>query len=175
MKNLILSAIKELKIATPDEISSILEHVNENPKKNVLLKNLSSLENDNKIFRIKKSEIETGNESYLLGPSADAEEDIEIKKILLEKELFPQPLELIKWDLVSRRIFTDLINDIENLKEEILTLYSDAKSLELKYFDISLKYHEYFNFFNQYYTADFLLPIHKLLNECRSYLEKLDF
>ncbi|MFQ5974736.1 MAG: hypothetical protein ACE5J5_00265 [Candidatus Hydrothermarchaeales archaeon] len=175
MKDLVLSVINELKIASPDELFLILSDIEEDLKKNTLLKNLASLEKEGKIFRIKESEIKSGNESFVLGPVAEVEEDVDIKKQLLEKELFPQPLQLIKWDLVSRRIFTQLINDIEKLKEDILKQYKDSKALELSYFDLSLKYHEYYNYFHQFYSVEFLLPIHKLLIECRSYLDKLDF
>ncbi len=174
MKDLILSVISELKVTTPDDLYLILTDLDENIKKSTFLKKLASLENEKKVLKIIDTEIETKTESYILGPVADVKEDTDLKKLLLEKELFPQSLRLIKWDLLSRRIFTELIDEIELLKENILKQYKDSKSLELDYFDVSLKYHEYYNFFHQLYSADFLLPIRKLLNECRSYINKLE-
>ncbi len=174
MKDLILSVISELKVTSPDDLYLVLTGLDEDIKKNTFLKKLASLENEKKVLKIRDTEIETETESYILGPVADVKEDTDLKRSLLEKELFPQSLQLIKWDLLSRRIFTELIDEIETLKENILKQYKDPKSLELDYFDVSLKYHECYNFFHQLYSADFLLPIYKLLNECRSYLNKLN-
>jgi len=174
MKDLILSVINELKVTSLDDLYLILTDLDENIKKSTFLKKLVSLEKEKKVLKIINTEIETKTESYILGPVADVKEDTDFKKLLLEKELFPQSLQLIKWDLLSRKIFTELIDEIELLKENILKQYKDSKSLELDYFDVSLKYHEYYNFFDQLYSADFLLPIRKLLNECRSYINKLE-
>ncbi len=175
MKDSILSIINELKIVSADELALVLTKIDEDFKTSSLSKNLSALEHEKKVFKIKSSEIENETESFILGPNAEVDEDIDIKNILLEKELFPKPMQLIKWDLVSRTILTEMVIDIETLKENILKQYKDSKALELEYFDLSLRYHENYNYFHQNYTADFLLPVQKLLNECRSYLDNLEF
>ncbi|MFQ6136721.1 MAG: hypothetical protein ACE5PM_06040 [Candidatus Hydrothermarchaeales archaeon] len=175
MKDKILSIINELKVATPEDLLLVLKDLDENPSKKALMNHLSSLKDSRKVFSIHEDEIEGGFDAYILGPEADVEEDLEIKRTLLEKEIFPRSLTMIDWEKVSRRILTDLIGEINTLKGDILRRYKDPKTLELNYFELSLRYHEFFNFFHRVYSADFLIPIHDLLRECRSLLDKLEF
>lgn len=175
MMRRILLVIKELKIASEEELFLALKDYFGNLREKTLKGNLDLLEKDRAIFKILPDENEDNFIGYILGPNAEVEEDLEVNRLLLEKELFPRSLAIINWETFSKRLLNEMLVEVNDLKERIVKLYDSPKELELNYFDLSLKYHELYSFFYENYNADFLTPIHDLLNECRGYLDKIEY
>ena len=127
MKDNILSIINELKIVSADELALVLTEMDEDFKTSSLSKNLSALEHEKKVFKIKSSEIENETESFILGPNAEIDEDIDIKNILLEKELF-QKLKTILYNEDSPYINEFIQPDVLVCSiEDILFEFNDIK------------------------------------------------
>ena len=61
-----------------------------------------------------------------------------------------------------------MLDDIKNLREE-------PKKLELRYFDLSLKYHEILRFFEENQEKIDLNLIYQKLTLCRKFLDKLEY
>ncbi len=175
MKKRILSIIKELNIATKDEIGDVLTSSSGSVNKNILESNIKQLENDMSIFKILSSENCLDLECYISGPNFEPSDSVEIKKVIVDMGLFKKDMNSIYWEKFSKRCLKKLIFDIEELKENIIKRYKEPKKLEIDYFDLSLKYHALYGYFFDKYEVGFLSPANELLEECKGYLDKLDF
>ncbi len=102
---------------------------------------LNSLIFENKIMILKPSENKLGKELIVPGPDIQEAEG----QLLIESER--RDINQIYWNKVMRRFKDIILNEIKNLKIEIVKLYDTPENLEKKYFDISLKYHTFYNYF----------------------------
>jgi hypothetical protein len=175
MKKSISTIINELGLATFDEIVSILKEHSGEVKKRTLFSKLKGMEDENIIFKVLSDENSYGVEGYISGPNMDAEDDFEIKRILIERGLSARDVQGIDWRLFSSRVLNGLMGELKTLQEDLEKVYDDPKSIEMRYFDLSIKYHELYGFFFDMYGADFLIPVEALLNDCREAINKKEF
>ncbi len=172
MKKRISVIVKELGIVTAEEIASILKGVSCEVKKKTLSLKLEEMEGERVIFKILPKENPYEVEGYLAGPNIEAKDDFEIKRLIVELNLSQRDVRSIKWDLFSYRIIDVFLGELKRLREDLETFYDEPKSVEMKYFDLSIKYHELNRFFFDVYNTDVLIPIKALLDGCREYIEK---
>lgn len=166
--------VNELGVAFTEEITSILrEHSNGIKNKTLSLK-LKELEEEKTIFRILPKENSYGVEGYIAGPNADVKDDFEIKKLIVDQGLAERSLQCIDWELFSSRVLDAFLDDLKGLQEDLEKSYEEPKEIEVRYFDLSLTYHELYGFFFDRYDTDFLVPVKALLEDCRDQLNKID-
>ncbi|MDI6655228.1 MAG: hypothetical protein QME59_05005 [Candidatus Hydrothermarchaeota archaeon] len=168
-----MTIVKELGFASLEEIALILNKFRSVQKK-TLKSNLQELEEERALFRILPDENSLSCEGFISGPNSGAEEDFEIKKLIMNEFPTRDP-SIVNWDLLSKRIFGELLEEAERLKENILKKYNTQKKLEMHYFDLSLKYHELYRFFYEKNSTESPTPVQEKLNECKLYLDKLEY
>jgi len=173
MKSKILTIVKELGFASLEEIALILNNFRSVQKK-TLKNNIQELEEERALFRILPDENSLSCEGFISGSNSEAEEDFEIKKLITSEFPARNP-PIINWDLLSKRISGELLEEAEHLGENILKKYSTQKKLEMCYFDLSLKYHELYRFFYEKSSTESLTSVQEKLNECKLYLDKLEY
>ena len=78
----------------------------------------------------------------------------------------------IDWGLFSSRVLDELVTELLTLQEDLEKAYDEPKSVEMRYFDLSIRYHELYGFFFDLCGTEFLLPAESLLNECKSIIDK---
>ncbi|MEE9610399.1 MAG: hypothetical protein V3W19_04065 [Desulfatiglandales bacterium] len=170
MKEKIASIVKELQFATSDEIKLVLGDA----RKKTIDYNLEKMEDGGEVIRILPSENSLEKEGIIEGPNLDVGENIEIREMLAEKDLHKR-IDIINWDVMSKRLIKELNEKIDILIEDIEHLYKDPKNLELEYFDYSIKYHELYGLLNKQNRIELLNPLNDSLEKCRSFLDKLDY
>jgi len=175
MRDTIFAILNGLNVASFEEIKLILKDHFESVRKKTLENNLLIMEDSRGIFHLLPGETELDGSMYIIGPNAELKEDAEVMELISKSEIEPRDLSKVRWEHFSRRMLTQMLEEAKELKENILSMYKEPKRLEIDYFDLSLKYHELMNFFNERYTNEFLLPVQELLRECRGYLDKMDF
>lgn len=175
MRDTILAILNGLNIASFEELKLILGGSFESVVKKTLENNLHILEHSREIFRLLPGETNYEGAVYILGPNSDVKEIPELNEIISESGVEPKEFSEVRWEHFSKRTLTQLLEDVNELRENILSIYKEPTKLEMDYFDLSLKYHQLMNFFNERYTNEFLLPVHDLLRECKGYLDKMDF
>jgi len=175
MKNGILAIVNELGIASTEEIESVLRgHLGEVKKKTLRLK-LEGLEREWAIFKILAEDNSYGIEGYIAGPNTDAKDDFDIKTLIVDTGLSSRDLKCVDWNLFSSRMIGAFLDDLKGLKEDLEKPYDDPKNIELRYFDLSIRYHELYGFFFDRHNTDFLVPVKTLIDEFRDQLNKKDF
>ncbi len=154
MKKKLQCLISQLKVAKYDELKSILE-----AKDKTLRKNLQELLNERAILLIE--------DKFIPGPN------IEVK----EKEYneFEFENREIDWKKVANIVLKEFKEETNELKENIRLLKQEPRKLELRYFDLSIKYHEFYRYFYNNYKTDFLIPLKEELKKCREMLSKLEY
>lgn len=172
MKNKILAIVKELEFASLDEIALIFSKLKSIHEK-TLKSNIQELMEERALLKILPNENSLSCEGFISGPNSAVEEDFEIKKLIAD-ELPTRDLPVISWELVSQRISTELLEEIEQLKENILKKHDTKRKLEMYYFNLSLKYHELYRFFYGKKDIKLLIPAQEKLGECKLYLNKLE-
>ncbi len=170
MRDKISSIVSELQFVTLEEIKIVLE----DSRKKTIENNLKNMGSNGEIIKLLPEENESGEGGFITGPNSELSENLEIRKILIEKGL-NEKKDSIKWDKLFERLFRELKKSIENLIEDINELYKDPKNLEIEYFDHSIRYHELYRFFQGKIDTDMLKTIEELLIKCRSLLEKLEY
>ncbi len=175
MKKRISIIINELVIASTDEIKSVLVEHSGDIKNKILSLKIKELEKEKAIFNILPEENSHNIECYIAGPNIDAEEDFEINEIISKLAISPRDLECIDWKLFSSRILDIFLKDIKRLHEDLEKVYDEPKNIEMKYFEISIEYHELYRFFFDLHNTNFLISAKTLLEECRNQLNKKDF
>ena len=172
MKKSILAIVNELGLASAPEIESVLKKLTGEVKKRTLFSNLKNLEEEKKVFKLLSGENSYGVEGYIPGPNMEAEDDFDIKKIVVELGLRARDVREVNWEKFSKRVLDVLMNEIGALQEDLEKAYDDPKSIEMRYFDASIGYHELYRFFFDVYDTGFLDPIETLLNDCKSAIDK---
>ncbi len=173
MKSKILTIVKELEFASLEEIALVLNRFGGVQKK-TLKSNIQELEEEKALFKILPNENSISCEGFISGPNFEVEEDFETKRLIVSE--FPaRDLPVIDWNLLSERISKELSEEVENLKEDILKKNSAPKELEMRYFDLSLRYHESYRFFYEKNSTEHLASIKEKLSECKIYLDKLEY
>ena len=175
MRDTILAILNEVNIASFEELRLILKGSLESVRKKTLENNLLILEHSMEVFRLLPGEADSDGTMYILGPNAEVKGDLEVRELITESGVEPRELSEVRWDHFSKRTLTQTLEEVGELKENILSIYKEPKRLEIDYFDLSLKYHQLMGFFNEKYTNEFLLPVQGLLRECRGYLDKMEF
>ncbi len=170
MKGKILSTIKELQFATSNEIKLALGDA----RKKTFEEKLRELEEGREILRLTSEENSLFVEGFIPGPNLEVEEDPEIKSVLAELKLNRRE-DVVDWKHLSKRLIDNMDADIKELQEDIEGLYEDPKTLEMRYFDLSLRYHELHRMSYENFNTDSLRAPYDLLQECRSYLDKLEY
>lgn len=174
MKKSISAIVGELGFASAEEITSILKELSGEIKEKTVSLKFKELEKENVIFKVLPAENSYGIEGYLAGPNMDENDNFEIRKLVVEQGTSPRGLRGIDWESFSSRILNAFLDDIKNLKEDLEKAYDKPKTIEMRYFELSIGYHELHNFFFDKYHADFLAPAETLLKECREQLDKKD-
>ncbi|MBU2559354.1 hypothetical protein KKA03_00490 [archaeon] len=172
MKKNILAIINELGLATAPEIESVLKELHGEVKKRTLFSNLKILEEGKMIFKLLQEENPYGVEGYLPGPNMETEDGFDIKKIVVRLGLQARDVHGVEWGLFSERVLDALMNEISALQEDLEKGYDDPKNIEMRYFDLSIEYHEFYGFFFDRYDTGFLDPVVEMLNECKSMINK---
>jgi hypothetical protein len=174
MKKNISSIVDELGLASFDEIVSILKEMTGEVKKRTIFAKLKSMEDEKIIFKIPAGENSYKIEGYVSGPNLAAEEDFDIKKIVVDKGFSQRDVDEVNWDSFSSRLLNVLMDDLKSLQEDLEKTYDDPKTVEMRYFDLSIKYHDLYGFFFDRYSVEFLSPAKALLEECKSTIDKKD-
>ncbi len=172
MKKSINAIINELRLASTLEIELVLKGLSGEVKKRTLFSNLKNLEEGKVILKLLPKESSYGVEGYLPGPNMQVEEDFDVKRVIVEQGVSTRDLVEIDWKLFSSRVVEGLMNDLTLLKEDLEKTYDDPKNIEMRYFDISIAYHELYVFFFDLYDADFLVSVGNMLSECRAIIDK---
>ncbi|GBE54509.1 MAG TPA: hypothetical protein ENH28_04930 [Euryarchaeota archaeon] len=157
MKEDIIFTVNSLNYLKPDDLKVIAKSI---PHKK-LESLLNTLIIENKILLLKKEENRISEETFIPGPYGESEE----AGILLEGKR-RRDINDIYWNRLMRRVKEDIKKEIKNLKIEIIKLYDTPENLEKKYFDISIKYHNYYSFF-------FNINLNKSLKK-KVYLEEFE-
>lgn len=171
MREKILAVINEMKFASADEISSVLGGV----KPGSLTKEIENLEQARVVFRVLPSENSASLEGFIAGPRFEAEEDVEIKKLLVDNGVSNRTLSIIEWKPLAQRKLTEVQNDLEGLLDDITKKEEDSKKLELRYFELCIRYHELYRFLSEKDETALLTLVNKTLEKCRQYLDKLEY
>jgi hypothetical protein len=172
MKKNISAIINELGLATALEIESVLKELSGEVKKRTLFSNLKSMEEEKIIFKVLSEENSHGVEGYIPGPNMEAKDSFDIKKIVVELGLSTRDVNEVDWGLFSSRMLDELMSELWALQEDLEKTYDDPMSIEMRYFDFSIGYHELYGFFFDRCGTEFLGPAEALLNECRSVIDK---
>ncbi|MEE9594688.1 MAG: hypothetical protein V3V92_04745 [Candidatus Hydrothermarchaeales archaeon] len=170
MRDKIAFIVKELQFVTSDEIKTILGDA----RKKTIDHNLDKMESNGEVIKLLPDENSIEQEGLIGGPNLEGEENIEIRELLVEKG-FSERVDVIKWNIVGNRLIADLTNNVNKLIEDIEGLYKDPKSLELDYFDYSIRYHEIYGLLNEKIDTEVLKSFNELLEKCRLFLDKLDY
>lgn len=174
MKKNIKAIVDELGLASASEIESVLKELMGEVKKRTLFSNLKSMEEDKTIFKVLAGESSYGVEGYIKGPNLESEDDFEVKRIIVERGLPTRDVEEIDWGLFSSRVLDELMNELKILQEDLNGTYDDPKNIEMRYFDLSIWYHELHRFFFDVYDTGFLAQAEALLNDCKSVIDRMD-
>lgn len=169
MRDKILSVLKELEFATFDEIKMAL---GDESRKKTIEDNLENMEREGEIMRLFSSENTLNAEGFIPGPNLEVEEDPEVKKLLIEQGRSVKH-GIVKWEALLARLASELRDNIQKLIADIDKLYKDPKTLELEYFDYSIRYHELYRLFNEKTDVGSLKSLSEMLKNCRSSLDKL--
>lgn len=172
MKKSISAIVDELGFASAEEVASILKELSGEIKEKTLSLKFKELEKENAIFKVLPTENSYGIEGYMAGPGMDEDENFEIKKLVAEQGASLRGLRGIDWKSFSSRILNAFLDNIKNLKEDLEKAYDKPENIEMRYFELSIKYHELYTFFFDKYHTDFLAPAEILLKECREQLNK---
>lgn len=172
MKKSILAIVNELGLATAFEIESVLKELRGEVKKRTLFSNLKILEEGKRTFKLLPEESSYGVEGYIPGPNMEAEDDFDIRGVIVDLGLQTRDLHGVDWDLLSKRVLDVLMSEIGALQEDLEKGYDDSKSVEMRYFDLSIGYHEFYGFFFDRFDTDFLVPAVELLNGCKNTIDK---
>ena len=172
MKKSVLVIVNELCLATAAEIESVLKELTGEVKKRTLFSNLKRLEEEKKVFKLLSGENSYEVEGYIPGPNMEAEDDFDVKKVVAELGLQARDTQEIDWGLFSSRVLDELVTELLTLQEDLEKAYDEPKSVEMRYFDLSIKYHELYGFFFDVCGTTFLLPAESMLNECRIIIDK---
>jgi hypothetical protein len=175
MKRRILVVVNELFFAPLEEISTVLRQCFGGLKKKTLDSNLRELEEEVAIFRLLPEENEESVVGFIPGANSEVEEDLDLRRLIVENGLERRDPSVVDWNAFSRRIYQQFIEELSNLKEDVANLYEDPKRLEMKYFDLSIRYHQLYDYFLKNYRIDFLLPIQLELRDLRYQLDKLEY
>ncbi len=175
MKKKVSIIVNELVIASIDEIKLILVEHSGHIKNKFLSLKIEELEKEKAIFKVLLEENSCNIECYIAGPNIDAEEDFEINSIISKLSISPRSLDCIDWKMFSSRILDVFLKDLKRLQEDLEKIYDEPKNIEMKYFELSIQYHELYRFFFDIYNADFLIPVKSLLEDCRNQLDRKDF
>lgn len=175
MEKNITAIVGELKFATFEEIASLLSAQVGSVRRDTLESHLWSMCEKSALINVLPEENSAQLQGYVLGPGADAEESVEIKKLVLNSGASVRNLEIVNWETLSQRLFKRLGEEALNLKEDILKLRESPKKLEMRYFDLSIKYHTLHRFFYEKIGFEFTSSIVSLLNECKSCLNNIQF
>jgi hypothetical protein len=175
MKKNIKSVVNELGLASVSEIESVLKELAGEVKKRTLFSNLKSLEEEKVIFKVLPKENSYGIEGYFPGPNLEVEDDFEVKKIVVESGLRVRDTKEIDWKKFSSRVLDVLMGDLKALQEDLEKTYDDPKTVEMRYFDLSISYHELHGFFFGVYETGFLAPVEALLGELKGAIDKKEF
>lgn len=173
MKSKILTIVKELEFASLEEIALILNRFGGVQKK-TLKSNIQELEEEKALFKILPDENSLSCEGFVSGPNFEVEGDFETKRLIVS-EFLARDLPMINWNLLSQRISKELLEEVGNLKEDILKKSCAPKELEMRYFDLSLRYHELYRFFYEKNSTEPLASVKEKLDECKIYLNKLEY
>ena len=165
--------VKELGFASLEEIAFILNRFGSIQKK-TLKSNIQELEKERALFKILMNENSLSCEGFISGPNSEVEEDFEIKR-LIANEFPARAPSIINWGLLSERISKELLKEIDDLKEDMLEKNNTPKELEMRYFDLSLRYHELYRIFYEKNSIEPIAFVREKLNECRLYLDKLEY
>jgi hypothetical protein len=174
MKKQILLITNELFFALEEEIKEVLRELFGGLKNKTFESNIEELENEMALYKVLSHENSEFTVGYVAGDS-ESGEDFNIKKILLEKGYSRRDPSVINWELFSSRLKDHLLSELETLKEDISKQYEEPKTLEMRYFDLSIKYHQLYRFLFENYNTDILSPIRESLYETRNMLSKLEF
>ncbi len=170
MKNKILAVVKELNFATAEEIKFALGDV----KLKTLQDNIGALVSERDLIKLTKEENSLSKEGFIVGPNFEVEEDIEIKKVLSAGG-YSKRETVIDWRALGRRLTDELTNDINNLREDIEKLYDKPKNLQMRYFDLAIRYHELYSLLYENYETEDLKICQNTLDTCKVLLDKLDY
>lgn len=138
MKEDIIFTVNSLNYLKSDDLKVISRSIPYKKLENLL----NTLIIENKILLLKKEENRIDEEIFIPGPYGESEE----AEILLEGES-SRDINDIYWNKLMKRVKEDIKKEIKNLKIEIIKLYDTPENLEKKYFDVSIKYHNYYSFF----------------------------
>jgi hypothetical protein len=172
MKKSISAIVDGLGFASAEEIVSILKELSGEIKEKTLSLKFKELEKESVIFKVLPTESSYGVEGYIAGPNMNAKDDFEIKKLIVERGVPLRDLQSINWESFSSRILNAFLDNIKTLKEDLEKAYDEPKNVEMQYFELSIRYHELYNFFFDRYRPAFLVPAENLLKECREQLNK---
>lgn len=162
-------------IGTFDEIYDFLEGYFSNLRRDTLESKIRLLKKGLSILELLDDETDLGGHSFILGPSAEVEEDQKFNNYLLEDPPERRNTGTVKWDILGIRVLKEIEDALETIKEDAIGLYKTPKKIELDYFEVSIKYHQFYRFFYEYYNADFLEPLQDTMKTCRDLLDNLEY
>lgn len=172
MKKKISVIVGELGVASADDVALILrEHSGEVNRKTLSTK-LRGLEKAGVIFKVLPKESPYSIEGYIGGPNLDAEDDFEIRRLVAEHGPPPRDIKRVDWKSFSSRVIGPLLDELDRLREDLEKGYEDPKNIEMRYFDLSVRYHEFYGFFFDRCGVGFLSPVENSLKECKNQLDR---
>jgi hypothetical protein len=175
MKPQILLIVGALGLVTVEELHQILEGYFGRVKMGTLAENLAELERRGALLRLTPEENGEGVEGYIPGPNWEGGEDLRIQRLVVEGGTSPRGLSSVRWEVLAERVLKESLEALEDLRESIQKGYGDPKELEMRYFDLSLRYHELYRYFFDRPGTEFLAPLSEGLAECREILNRLEF
>lgn len=137
MKRDLLYTLKNLNYLSQSD----LEHIGKSVKRERLERLLNTLIVKGEVLLLKSKENKLGEEILVLGPNADKEEG----EYLIKGNR--KSLDEIYWNKVMGRCKRNIRKEIDELKIDLLKQYDSIENLEKRYFDISIKYHAFYNYF----------------------------
>ena len=162
-------------IATFDELYGFLADYFGNLRRDTLESKIRLLTKDLSLLELAEGETDLDRRSYILGPSAEVEEDQKFNNYLLEDPPERRDTGTVKWDILGIRVLKEIEEALETVKEDAIGLYKPPKKIELDYFEISIKYHQFYRFFYEHHNADFMEPLQDTMKTCRGLLENLEY
>lgn len=172
MKGQILYIVNELGLALPEELRLILTQHFGGLNEGTFDENLRALEGEAALFRLLPGENALNQDGFILGPEAKVGEVYGLKRLMVENGLAYRG-EAVNWEAFSARLLEEAMAEVRELREDILKRYEDPKRLEMRYFDLALRYHAIYGFFFERCDPIFLAPCAEALGECRDYLAKM--
>ncbi|WP_456475162.1 hypothetical protein [Candidatus Pyrohabitans sp.] len=156
MRDLILAIASEVFLFSPEEAERIILRVKGGVNPKTLERNLESLAREKVLLALEPGESTLQTLAFIQGPDFRGEPKVEVKSALLEEGLARRGYEEVHWERVVERLLEEIEALARELEEDIKLLYEPPRKLEMRYFDLSLEYHQHYSHFLRLNFSDVL-------------------